>query len=324
MRTNDLGVGPRFGAREATCLDDTHGATQFGDSLRSAARRTGTPNGHSKEGCSRPGADGAGPAQDESLPAHSTPGARTAASVPSGQDSTHGAPQPAASPRTAAAPAQARMPAPPAPAPRQAPPPSPRRTTTPRDGNAPPAAGEAHSDTTRTDAAQACALLPADPRDERPHARVPGHDHAPRRATRRHADPTAAPDGVALQTLLAAAHPLLPGPNDTAVAAPTSPVLTPHDVAASVSQAWLREPSTQDVAGGERGAQWTFTLGDPLTPLAALRISGDAAAGWGLQLTAGNGLPARDLAAYTERLRRRLRARGQAVDRLEVDDDPQR
>ncbi|MFL6699994.1 MAG: hypothetical protein ACJ8GJ_22720 [Vitreoscilla sp.] len=131
------------------------------------------------------------------------------------------------------------------------------------------------------------------------------------------------PDGVALQTLLAAAHPLLAGGGDAAPANASTPsALTPHDVAASVTQAWLREPSSHDRSGLDGGAQWTFTLGDPMTPLAALRISGDAAAGWGLQLTAGSGLPARELAAHTERLRRRLRARGQAVDRLEVDDDP--
>ena len=162
-----------------------------------------------------------------------------------------------------------------------------------------------------------------DLRDARPRAHASGHDRASQRDARRHADSPRPPDGVALQTLLAAANPLLASAGDTA-SAPMPAALTPHDVAASVTQTWLREPSSQDASGVEHGAQWIFTLGDPLTPLAALRVSGDAAAGWGLQLTAGNGLPARDLAAYTERLRRRLRARGQAVDHLEVDDDPSR
>jgi hypothetical protein len=164
-----------------------------------------------------------------------------------------------------------------------------------------------------------------DPRDARLRAHATAHDCTAQRSARRHADTPQPPEGIALQTLLAAAHPLLAGAGDGAAAtAPAPCALTPQDVAASVTQAWLREPSTHDVAGVDGSARWTFTLGDPLTPLAALHISGDPTAGWGLQLTAGNGLPARELAAHTERLRRRLRARGQAVDRLEVDDDPQR
>lgn len=198
----------------------------------------------------------------------------------------------------------------------------PRAETTARNGEVQPQPRESRTSTTQGDVAPA----PADAveaRDARPRPHAPAHDRASPRDTRRPTDKPRPPEGMALQTLLAAANPLLAGSSDT-TAAPTPSALTPHDVAASVTQTWLREPSTQDVAGTDGGAQWTFTLGDPLTPLAALRISGDAAAGWGLQLTAGNGLPARDLAAYTERLRQRLRARGQAVDRLEVDDDPQR
>ncbi len=160
-----------------------------------------------------------------------------------------------------------------------------------------------------------------DPRDARPRAQTPRFPGASQRGAHRHTDTPRLPDGMALQTLLAAAHPLLPGEQDD-TAMPSA--LTPHDIAASVTQAWLQEPSAQDVPGAGPGEQWTFTLGDPLTPLAALRISGDATAGWGLHLTAGSALPARELATHTERLRRRLRARGQAVDRLEVDDDPQR
>lgn len=164
---------------------------------------------------------------------------------------------------------------------------------------------------------------PVDPRDARPRSRALLPAYSSPRGSRKHGDTPQVPDGVALQTLLAAAHPLLAGGGDAAPANASTPsALTPHDVAASVTQAWLREPSSHDRSGLDGGAQWTFTLGDPMTPLAALRISGDAAAGWGLQLTAGSGLPARELAAHTERLRRRLRARGQAVDRLEVDDDP--
>ena len=190
--------------------------------------------------------------------------------------------------------------------------------TTPRQNDAPSATRTSHSQTPRDSG-------PAEPHDARPRVRSPSHDHASRRDTRKRGDDTRPPEGIALQTLLAAAHPLLESPPDGAsVAAQTMPALTPHDVAASVTQAWLREPSTQDGTGVAADAQWTFTLGDPLTPLAALRISGDATAGWGLQLTAGNGLPARELAAHADRLRRRLRARGQAVDRLEVDDDTPR
>lgn len=171
--------------------------------------------------------------------------------------------------------------------------------------------------------------LPAalDPRDARPRAQPTGQHRTTQPHARRHAETPQPPDGIALQTLLAAAHPLLAGTGNgggAATAPPMPSALTPQDVAASVTQAWLREPSAHDVAGADGSARWTFTLGDPLTPLAALHISGDPTAGWGLQLTAGHGLPARELAAHTERLRRRLRARGQAVDRLEVDDDPHR
>ena len=184
-------------------------------------------------------------------------------------------------------------------------------------GGAPPARHRAEAAPARPDPA-------VDPRNARPRARTPHHPPSPR-GLRKHGDTPQPPDGVALQTLLAAAHPLLPGGGDAGPAAtPIPSALTPHDIAASVTQAWLREPPAHDMTGVDGGPQWTFTLGDPMTPLAALRISGDAAAGWGLQLTAGSGLPARELAAHTERLRRRLRARGQAVDRLEVDDDPQR
>ena len=277
MRPIDPSVVPRSDARDAACGDGTPDATQFGDSLRAAARKASPAEVE--------------PVHEESFAARSTPA-------------------PHASPASPQAPARAPAPAS-------------RAPMTPRDGDARIAAGEIPASTAHADATRARTNIATDAHDERPRAHGPNHDRTPQRNVRKHADTTRPPEGVALQTLLAAAHPLLAGASDT-VAAPTPSTLTPHDVAASVTQAWLREPSAQDVAGIDRNAQWTFTLGDPLTPLAALRISGDAAAGWGLQLTAGNGLPARDLAAYTERLRRRLLARGQAVDRLEVDDDPQR
>jgi hypothetical protein len=125
---------------------------------------------------------------------------------------------------------------------------------------------------------------------------------------------------VPLQTLLAAAHPLQASDGATPTATASAP-LTPQDVAASVTQAWLHETTAPSATAPDAGSQWTFELGDPLTPLAALRVSGDATTGWALQLTAGNGLPARELAAQAQRLRQRLQARGQAVDRVEVDDD---
>lgn len=294
MRTIDTSASPRTGAGHAACGDGTQDATQFGDSLRAAAHRAvGAADSVQDEAPSpHPHADKAPPAQHLMDATRASPTSAPQASLAS-PCTQASAPTPAPAAGTAA---------------------------TPRRPDAQPRAG---TPMTHADAAPARTSAAADRRDERPRAHAPGHERAPQRNVRKHPDSTQPPEGVALQTLLAAAHPLLAATGDAA-AASTPSALTPHDVAASVTQAWLREPTAQDVAGPDRGAQWTFTLGDPLTPLAALRISGDAAAGWGLQLTAGNGLPARDLAAYTDRLRRRLRARGQAVDRLEVDDDPQR
>ncbi len=97
-------------------------------------------------------------------------------------------------------------------------------------------------------------------------------------------------------------------------------VLTPHDVAASVSAAWV-EQAPQLPGAAAAGEQWTFSIGDPMTPLAALRITGDATRGWALRLSAGAGLPAQQLAAQGARLRERLSARGHAVQRLDVDDE---
>ena len=271
MRAVDLSSTTHAASLDATSDDGAHAASQFGDSLRAAAQRSG-------------GRDDASPHAGNAP--HEAPNEKSTAS------------EPAATPRDASSAKPPEQTA------------SSGGQTSPRAPGSPAAATQSRPDR-------------ADLHDARPRAHAPAHGRTSQRDTRRQSDSQRPPDGVALQTLLAAANPLLASAGD-APNAPAPSALTPHDVAASVTQTWLREPSSQDASAGERGAQWTFTLGDPLTPLAALRISGDAAAGWGLQLTAGNALPARELAAYTERLRRRLRARGQAVDRLEVDDDPQR
>jgi hypothetical protein len=100
--------------------------------------------------------------------------------------------------------------------------------------------------------------------------------------------------------------------------------LTRHDLVATVTSAWLQEAPTSAFAALEP-AHWTFTLGDAMTPLAALRISGDAVAGWHLQLTASRGTSSQALAERGERLRTRLLERGQRVEGLTVDDEePQR
>lgn len=311
MRPIDTSLHSRIALRDAPRDDDSQ-ANQFGDSLRTAARRAGTP----------------GPALAPSMP-HGTAADDRAAEAPREAPSTAPGMAPASASRAdAARTAQATPPA-------SGMPPATRmpsgtteeRTASSRNDEATPAAEAPHAPTAPAQAAQQRPSSALDPRDARPRAQATGHERTAQRNAHRRAETPQPPEGMALQTLLAAAHPLLAGTGDgdggTAASPPPS-ALTPQDVAASVTQAWLREPSTHDVAGVDGSARWTFTLGDPLTPLAALHISGDPTAGWGLQLTAGNGLPARELAAHTERLRRRLRARGQAVDRLEVDDDPQR
>ena len=307
MRPIDTSVHTRIASRDAPRDDDSQ-ANQFGDSLRAAARRAG--------------ADPA-PAPTPSMPRDAATQDRDA-EAPCEAPSTATGTAPAAAPRADTARVAQASPAAPGmpPATRMPSGTAEARTASSRNGEACPAA-----EASPAQAAQQRPIAALDPRDARPRAHATGHDHAAHRSGHRHADTPQPPEGIALQTLLAAAHPLLAGAGDrdgAAAAAPAPSALTPQDVAASVTQAWLREPSTHDVAGVDGGARWTFTLGDPLTPLAALHISGDSTAGWGLQLTAGNGLPARELAVHTERLRRRLRARGQAVDRLEVDDDPQR
>jgi len=312
MRAIDISAGAPIAPRDAARADDSAQATQFGDSLRAAARRAGIAGPAPAATPSMP-RDAAGQDQDAETPceARSNAPGTAPASAPRA-DTVRAAqanpPAPGMSPATPSATTGVK-------------------TASSRNGEACPAREAPPAPASPAPPDQQRSLAALDPRDARPRAHATGHDRAAQRSARRHDETPRPPEGIALQTLLAAAHPLLVGAGNgdgAAAAAPAPSALTPQDVAASVTQAWLREPSTHDVAGVDGGARWTFTLGDPLTPLAALHISGDAAAGWGLQLTAGNGLPARELAAHTERLRRRLRARGQAVDRLEVDDDPQR
>ena len=313
MRPIDTSAGMRIAPRDAARDDDSAQANQFGDSLRAAARRAGVAGPACDATPSMP-RDAAGQDRDAEASCEARPKATRTAS-------------PSAPRVDTARPAQANPAAPAMQPAKGASADTPRAATPSRDGEACPAPEAPRAPTPPAQAAQQRPMAALDPRDARPRAHAAGHDRAAQRSAHLHADTPQPPEGIALQTLLAAAYPLLAGagPGDGAAAAAPSPsALTPQDVAASVTQAWLREPSTHDVAGVDGGARWTFTLGDPLTPLAALHISGDPTAGWGLQLTAGNGLPARELAAHTERLRRRLRARGQAVDRLEVDDDPQR
>lgn len=245
------------------------------------------------------------------------------ARAPGAGDAPHGARAAPSHGTTASAPADPSAPASHQ-APRQTPP------AGPAHARAQAAAEEDVGATAPRATLPAPPALPGVPQGAQPWAPATGHPHrrAPAHAitTRpvdRHRAHDAARDGVPLQTLLAAAHPLAAPapPAGDAVAAPssTAPALTPHDVAASVQGAWLREtrlPTADGVA-----SQWTFALGDPLTPLAALRVSASADGGWALQLTAGQGLPASQLAPHVDRLRQRLRARGQAVERLEVDDD---
>jgi len=292
-------IGP-ITPRDGQGRDDSQAATQFGDSLRAASHRAGAVGGREH--------DAGRPAQPDTACVDQPDSPRQSHEA---RPASPKAETPCVGPQAAARPSPQT--------PRTPPAASGREAAAARRRASNPEGAVARAPTSQAAPAQEA----ADPREARSRARVAGHDRNAHGSTRRRADTPQPPDGVALQTLLAAAHPLLPASADASAAA-TPSALTPHDVAASVTQAWLREPSSQDAAGSARGAQWTFTLGDPLTPLASLRISGDAAAGWGLRLTSGNGLPARELALHTERLRRRLRARGQAIDRLEIDDDPQR
>jgi hypothetical protein len=313
MRPIDTSDGMRIAPRDAARDDDAAQANQFGDSLRAAVRRAGAP--------------APVPAPTPSMPRDAAArdrDAEAAREAPSTATDT----APASAPRADTARAAQANPAPGMPPATHTPPGTTgARAASSRNGEASPAPEAPRAPAPPAQATQQHPIAALDARDARPRAHATGHDRAAQRSAHRHADTPQPPEGIALQTLLAAAHPLLAGAGDgdgAAASAPAPSALTPQDVAASVTQAWLREPSTHDVSGVDGSARWTFTLGDPLTPLAALHISGDPTAGWGLQLTAGNGLPARELAAHTERLRRRLRARGQAVDRLEVDDDPHR
>jgi hypothetical protein len=131
--------------------------------------------------------------------------------------------------------------------------------------------------------------------------------------------PAPANEAVALQALLlgAAAWPPLQRAAASQAEGAAAPLeLTPHDLAATVRSLHRQEPGLRD---GE--AQWTLRLEDPLTPLASLRISGDALKGWRLQLTAAPGSPPQLLARHTARLAERLQARGQPVRELLLGDD---
>lgn len=143
--------------------------------------------------------------------------------------------------------------------------------------------------------------------------------HAPLKQ-RRERDDDGSDDGAAsLQALLAAQRVQDASGSMNAAAAPAATTLTPHDVAATVSAAWVQDAPT--ALGALQAPQWTFALGDALTPLATLKVSGDASQGWALQITAGRQVPAQQLAARAERLRLRLVARGQAVHTVDVEDD---
>jgi len=126
-------------------------------------------------------------------------------------------------------------------------------------------------------------------------------------------------EAVALQALLAAGawpRPASPAQADPAEqAAPMAAAITPHDLAATVRHVRVMEP-----VAAPHEAQWRFGLGDPMTPLAELRVSGDAVQGWRLQLTVPPGVPQQLLAERGERLRERLQARGQRVEHLRIDD----
>jgi hypothetical protein len=140
----------------------------------------------------------------------------------------------------------------------------------------------------------------------------------PKRRAHHRKDEPAAPNADGLQALLTA-HRLQPALPEAP--APVSPVsLTAHDVVASVSAAWLESPPADALHAGA-DTRWTFALGDTRSPLATLRLDGDAQRGWAVQLTATPGVSAQQLAAHTERLRLRLVARGQAVRSVEVDED---
>jgi hypothetical protein len=101
-------------------------------------------------------------------------------------------------------------------------------------------------------------------------------------------------------------------------AAPAPQEMTPHDLRASLATAWLQASDPVGLAPD----QWHFALAaDAHTPLAALRLSGDAVNGWSLHVTASRGVAAQQLQDRGERLRSRLQARGQNVRELRIDDE---
>jgi hypothetical protein len=181
------------------------------------------------------------------------------------------------------------------------------------------------------------APLPASPRpqpadDHRPPA--PPHEpaaHAPLRQRfedrlnrAAQADTGDAPvEAVPLQALLAfTAWPgaLLPPQAPPAPAAPPPADITPHDLAATVQSLSVRLPPVTPTHVPQ-ATQWTFGLADALTPLATLRVSGDAVQGWRLHLTPAAGMAPQLLAVRAEKLRSRLQARGHALADLQVDNE---
>ncbi len=101
-------------------------------------------------------------------------------------------------------------------------------------------------------------------------------------------------------------------------AAPAPQEMTPHDLRASLATAWMQASDPV----GLTPDQWHFALAaDAHTPLAALRLSGDAVNGWALHVTAARGVAAQQLQDRGERLRSRLQARGQSVRELRIDDE---
>jgi hypothetical protein len=150
--------------------------------------------------------------------------------------------------------------------------------------------------------------------DRLPAARggLPFEERSPRRQRDR-------PEEAGLLALLAAAPPPWATPAPTGAGTAEPPGLTPHDIAATVAAAWVETPpDAADASLG--GSQWTFAFDDPLTPLAALRLGGDPAAGWTLRVTGAPGFAPQQLAQRAERLRRRLLARGQPVSQLDIDE----
>jgi len=133
------------------------------------------------------------------------------------------------------------------------------------------------------------------------------------------------PADLPLASLLIAARlqppQMLPPGSAPRIESPAPPApqeMTPQDLRASLASAWM-QPADAVGLGPE---QWHFALAaDAHTPLASLRLSGDAVNGWSLHVTAARGVAAQQLQDRGERLRGRLQARGQSVRELTIDDE---